>query len=59
MFQFFTAMQLLVAMLDVFSVKWQPDKKKGQPPGVYVVWSVFAQICMMQQSFFAFHLVSS
>jgi len=32
-----TAMQLLVAILDVFSVKWQPDKKKGQPPGLYVI----------------------
>ena len=48
MFKCFTAMQLLVAILDVFSVKWQPDKKKGQPPGVYVilVWCLFAQICM-------------
>jgi len=37
MFNCFTAMQLLVAILDVFSVKWQPDKKKGQPPGLYVI----------------------
>lgn len=61
MFKCFTAMQLLVAILDVFSVKWQPDKKKGQPPGVYVVlvWRVYAQICIEKQSFCAFHLICS
>ncbi|XP_020625349.1 uncharacterized protein LOC110062706 [Orbicella faveolata] len=32
-----TAMHLLGAIFDVFSLKWQPDKKKGQPPGMYVV----------------------
>ena len=29
-------MQLLVAIFDVFSLKLQPDKKKGQVPGTYL-----------------------
>lgn len=34
-------MQLLMAILDVFLVKWQPDKKKGQPPGMWNLYSIY------------------
>ena len=56
-------MQLLVAILDVFSVKWQPDKKKGQPPGMQHVIYIrstdtihYSHLCHLVSNIVVFYL---